>query len=104
MKPPRSGRSLCWRALRLLADSGFGGERSRGWGRAEIDPIRNVPSSLHACYREADGGNGWWMLSLFHPAGDDAVDWQRGNYAVTTRGGRVESDAGWGDMRNDPRA
>ena len=24
-------------ALRLLADSGFGGERSRGWGRAEIE-------------------------------------------------------------------
>ncbi len=24
-------------ALRLLADSGFGGERSRGWGRAELE-------------------------------------------------------------------
>ena len=29
------GGSRCAAAFRLLADSGFGGERSRGWGRAE---------------------------------------------------------------------
>jgi len=32
-------------AFRLLADSGFGGERSRGWGRSE------APSLPKALYR-----------------------------------------------------
>ncbi len=75
-------------ALRLLADSGFGGERSNGWGRADIAisdremPLLPLP--------EAAGETAWWMLSLFHPASSDAVDWQRGSYSLTTRGGRVE--------------
>ncbi len=43
------------------------------------------------------------MLSLYHPAADDAVDWTRGNYAVTTRSGRIESNAGWGERRNVER-
>ncbi len=43
------------------------------------------------------------MLSLFHPAADDAVDWRRGDYAITTRGGRVESDAGWGEVKRATR-
>ena len=33
----------------------------------------------------------------------DAVDWQRGNYSLTTRGGRVESDARWGDQKKQTR-
>jgi CRISPR type III-A-associated RAMP protein Csm4 len=37
-----------------------------------------------------------WLLSLYTPAPGDAVDWHRGNYAVLTRGGRVESPAGSG--------
>ncbi len=41
---------------------------------------------------EITGETAWWMLSLFHPGAVDAVDWQRGNYSLTTRGGRVESD------------
>jgi CRISPR type III-A-associated RAMP protein Csm4 len=44
-----------------------------------------------------------WMLSLFHPAENDAVDWERGNYSVTTRSGRVESAAGWGEMKKPTR-
>jgi len=44
-----------------------------------------------------------WMLSLFHPAENDAVDWERGNYAVTTRSGRVESEAGWGETKKPTR-
>ena len=43
------------------------------------------------------------MLSLFHPAANDAVDWQRGNYSLTTRGGRVESESGWGQMKKNTR-
>ena len=77
-------------ALRLLADSGFGGERSRGWGRA-AEPEFSDASTLFA----AEGHAGaWWMLSLYSPHADDAVDWARGDYAATTRGGWVESPAG----------
>jgi len=43
------------------------------------------------------------MLSLFHPSAEDVVDWQRGNYSLTTRGGRVESDARWGDAKKPTR-
>ena len=40
-----------------------------------------------------------WLLSLFTPSAADAVDWRRGNYAVVTRAGRVESPAGSGDLK-----
>ena len=88
-------------ALRLLSDSGFGGERSRGWGRADIEfaEDRSGPVTLP----ETSGEVAWWLLSLFHPGADDAIDWTRGNYAITTRGGRVESDAGWGEPKRSTR-
>jgi CRISPR type III-A-associated RAMP protein Csm4 len=88
-------------ALRLLVDSGIGGERSRGWGRATItfldDDKALVPTP------ETSGETAWWMLSLFHPSAEDLVDWRRGNYSLTTRGGRVESDARWGDAKKTTR-
>ncbi len=92
-------------ALRLLADSGFGGERSRGWGRAEMafTEQESVLPVAGTSISEAAGEKAWWMLSLFHPAADDTVDWRRGDYAITTRGGRVESDAGWGDVKRATR-
>jgi CRISPR type III-A-associated RAMP protein Csm4 len=40
-----------------------------------------------------------WLLSLFTPAPADAIDWSRGSYAVVTRGGRVESPAGSGELK-----
>ncbi len=77
-------------AFRLLADSGFGGERSRGWGRAAepefADAAPLFPGDGHA--------GAWWMLSLYSPHGDDAVDWLRGDYVSTTRGGWTDSPAG----------
>jgi CRISPR type III-A-associated RAMP protein Csm4 len=93
-------------ALRLLADSGFGGERSRGWGRADEMRFTDAgvgiapPASTGS---ETSGDTAWWMLSLFHPAESDLVDWQRGNYALTTRGGRIESQASWGDAKKPTR-
>jgi CRISPR type III-A-associated RAMP protein Csm4 len=77
-------------ALRLLADSGFGGERSRGWGRSEMPEIieGNLPDLL---IKPGEGELAYWMLSLFHPAESDAIDWQRGDYSLVTRGGRIES-------------
>src|SRR5690606_16396373 len=66
-------------AFRLLADSGFGGERSRGWGHAETPEITEgeLPSLL---LRTPNNGaeSGYWLLSMFHPSASDAVDWERG--------------------------
>jgi CRISPR/Cas system CSM-associated protein Csm4 (group 5 of RAMP superfamily) len=38
----------------------------------------------------------YWLLSLYNPADDDAIEWQRGSYSMVTRAGRVESPAGSG--------
>ncbi len=40
-----------------------------------------------------------WLLSLFSPAASDSIDWARGNYAVVTRGGRIESPASSGELK-----
>jgi CRISPR type III-A-associated RAMP protein Csm4 len=93
-------------AFRLLADSGFGGERSRGWGRAEA-PVINEGSLPDLIYSSgADGAAGeqaWWMLSVFTPSEQEQVDWTRGNYSLLTRSGRVESAAGWGARKLSSR-
>jgi CRISPR type III-A-associated RAMP protein Csm4 len=118
-------------ALRLLADSGFGGERSRGWGRSEqpefvdgvlpdlILPARSVPvepepeeASPESAALEAvqaaeapspvspsPSPTAHWLLSLFTPSEADAVDWDKGNYAMVSRGGRIESPAAYGDLK-----
>ena len=88
-------------AFRLLADSGFGGKRSQGWGRAEMPEITEGLGELPFNAGEANGA--YWLLSLFHPAASDTVEWSHGNYTLTTRGGRVESDARWGDRKKQTR-
>lgn len=97
-------------AFRYLADTGFGGERSRGWGRAH-DPQFEDPPALLASGPEVpqrvepqENGshepelieNAYWLLSLYSPAASDSVDWSRGAYALMERVGRVESSVGWG--------
>jgi CRISPR type III-A-associated RAMP protein Csm4 len=95
-------------ALRLLADSGFGGERSRGWGRAAEPefvegtlPEMILPPSPPPDEGPAaeSGVTSHWLLALFTPGPQDAVDWKRGNYSVVTRGGRIESPAGFGQLK-----
>ena len=181
-------------AIRLLADSGFGGERSRGWGRAEtpefvegrlpdmimgeqhlaagpVETVRAQAVAAEATPVEAasvetasmetaaetsgetaapdanagdaansdansdaasdaasdattgDAATGppaieepqveavplppspvsglrpHWLLSLFTPAAGDSVDWNRGNYTVLDRGGRVESPVRSGELK-----
>jgi CRISPR type III-A-associated RAMP protein Csm4 len=86
-------------AIRVLSDSGFGGERSRGWGRAEQPEFTDgaLPDLLLPQAPDSNGGeNAWWLLSLFSPGDADRVEWQRGWYSITMRSGRVESPAGWG--------
>jgi len=105
-------------AFRWLADSGFGGERSSGWGRAEtpeflegvfpdmIFPPATLAPPERAPHRgEAEqeaqppAETAYWLLSLFAPGSADSVDWQRGVYGLLPRGGRVESAAGWGQVK-----
>jgi CRISPR/Cas system CSM-associated protein Csm4 (group 5 of RAMP superfamily) len=82
-------------ALRLLADAGFGGERSRGWGRAG-SPQFSDASSLFG----NGGSNGtWWLLSLYSPGETDVVDWSRGEYSTATRGGWTDSPSGAGPKK-----
>jgi CRISPR type III-A-associated RAMP protein Csm4 len=186
-------QSLVKAAFRLLADSGFGGERSRGWGRSDPPEFAEgdlpdlilppsgadlpvcLPVGLPASLPDTgdvakspetspdqptlpiptpspnefkpedtasaqspvefaagvavlemedeaietqtevqppepepepaiatpivDAPQSHWLLSLYTPAPDDAVDWRRGSYAVLTRGGRVESPAGSGGLK-----
>ena len=78
-------------AFRLLADSGFGGERSRGWGRAAAPEFSDASSLLPT---KANEDSAWWLLSVYSPDANDAVDWSRGEYAATQRGGWTDSQSG----------
>jgi len=110
-------------ALRLLAASGFGGERSRGWGRsAQPDFVEGslpdlvlsespdpsptdspgtplAPSPAQEVPEADAAPTSHWLLSLFTPGLDDTVDWKRGNYTVIARGGRIDSPAGFGQRK-----
>ena len=79
-------------AFRLLADSGFGGERSRGWGRAS-EPIFSTATAL---FPDREPNGSWWVLSLFSPHATDQIDWSRGDYKLTVRGGWTDSPRGSG--------
>lgn len=88
-------------ALRLLADSGLGGERSRGWGRSDPPEFREgefpsiiarIPALDRAEDQEEAAQNfetGHWLLSLFSPAEQDTIDWDRGSYQLVVRTGRT---------------
>ncbi|MGD0500838.1 MAG: hypothetical protein ABSC23_20685 [Bryobacteraceae bacterium] len=47
----------------------------------------------------AEASRPHWLLSLFTPAPSDTVDFRRGNYTLLTRGGRVESSAASGALK-----
>jgi CRISPR type III-A-associated RAMP protein Csm4 len=88
-------------AFRLLADSGLGGERSRGWGRADAPEFAegSLPGLVFAPAEGQPPVEQWWLLSLFAPGNRETIDWNRGNYAIIVRGGRIESAAGWGALK-----
>lgn len=119
-------------AFRLLADSGFGGERSRGWGHCEQPEFVDggLPDLILSAGAGTRGRGGaaaeepappptegaeapeihppapemaHWLLSLFTPAPADSVDWQRGNYTVSERGGRIESPVRSGELKKQLR-
>jgi hypothetical protein len=100
-------------AFRWLADAGFGGEKSRGWGRSDtpeftagslpeliVGQVSDLPAAGEGEaqpvpeVQPAPNGHSshpHWLLSLFTPAATDAVDWSRGNYTLLARAGRVAS-------------
>ena len=80
-------------AFRLLADTGLGGERSRGWGRSEVPEFceGTLPGLVFSATGDAQEAQQFWMLSLYSPRADEPVDWKRGNYQVLPRSGRASS-------------
>lgn len=96
-------------AFRLLADSGIGGLRSRGFGRARTPEFQAGPlaellgiESLGLDMRGQNAGAGssaYWLLSLFSPSAQDSVDWQAGHYSLLVRTGRTAEAAGGGLKR-----
>lgn len=101
-------------ALRLLADTGIGGERSRGWGRSSMPSIREGKLT-DLLFRRRDKKNGaeneaepepvnaHWLLSLFSPAADDSVNWKAGCYQLVNRTGRIDSPERTGDLKQTQR-
>lgn len=78
-------------ALRLLSDSGFGGLRSRGFGRAR-NPLFQPGALANLIWGERPSisapPSAWWTLSLFSPGDSDAIQWDRGAYNLVARSGR----------------
>lgn len=96
-------------AFRLLADTGFGGRRSSGWGQTSAPEFERgewpnvlLPKLATALRTVPDGGTdteqpaSFWLLSLYSPAASDSVDWSSGDYRLTSRTGKVESREGHG--------
>ena len=77
-------------AFRLLADSGFGGERSRGWGRS-AEPTFSDAGQL---FGQGKPDGLWWLLSLYSPDSGDAIDWSKSEYEANVRAGWTDSPSG----------
>jgi CRISPR type III-A-associated RAMP protein Csm4 len=102
-------------AMRLLGDSGLGGRRSCGWGRSsevqmvdgELPALVLRPEPIEASDPEGEPKaapeSAYWLLSLFSPREAEDVDWNRGNYAILTRGGRVDADSSNGALKKQSR-
>ncbi len=98
--------------FRLLADSGFGGRRTQGWGKTESPEWKRgtwpgviLPKLGRASgATEESGPSLYWLLSLYSPSSVDRIDWAGGDYQLTLRGGRVESAGpGGGALKKSAR-
>jgi CRISPR type III-A-associated RAMP protein Csm4 len=100
-------------AFRLLADSGFGGGRSKGWGQTQAPEFQKgawPTLLLPKVGRAQRNGNGdapastlYWLLSLYSPSASDTVDWTGGDYRLLVRSGRVESASASGALKKQAR-
>ncbi|WP_321472678.1 type III-A CRISPR-associated RAMP protein Csm4 [uncultured Paludibaculum sp.] len=87
-------------AFRLLADTGLGGLRSRGFGRFRTPDFQPgiLPELLFGAALPGNC-NAYWLLSLFSPAESDTVEWTAGDYLLTRRTGRVGPSQGGGQQK-----
>ena len=81
-------------AFRLLGDTGLGGERSRGWGRAanlrfQFDELAAL--LMPRTHSLPATSNSWWLLSLYDAAPADSIDWTAGSYSLSPRSGRTNT-------------
>jgi CRISPR type III-A-associated RAMP protein Csm4 len=96
-------------AFRLLADTGFGARRTSGWGQTEAPefqqgtwPTLLMPRLGRSSKNGSQPANGnreaslYWLLSLYSPSSAEDIDWAAGAYEPTVRGGRIESNFGFG--------
>ena len=97
-------------AFRLLADTGFGGRRSSGWGQTSAPEFSEGawPSLLMPRLKQASAdadahSSSYWLLSLYSPSSSDSIDWSGGFYEVAVRGGRVESSSRSGALKKQVR-
>jgi CRISPR type III-A-associated RAMP protein Csm4 len=91
-------------AFRLLADTGFGGGRSKGWGQVQapefesgVWPSLILPKTGRAAKNdthEEQTTRSYWLLSLYSPSPADTVNWSGGQYELTVRNGRVDGSSG----------
>lgn len=88
-------------AFRLLGDSGIGGLRSRGFGRARSVDFQagRLEDLLFSPGGAPRPGRGWWLLSLAAPSPEDAIRWDEGDYQLLKRTGRVGSLTGGGALK-----
>ncbi len=103
-------------AFRLLADTGFGGRRTSGWGHAQAPEFQRgswpgllLPKLARGSRNGSAPGDAgatndresskYWLLSLYSPAAGDRVDWADGDYALAIRAGRVESNGRSGEEK-----
>ena len=72
--------------------------RSKGFGRARTPDFQpgTLPELLFGSDQPESDNRAWWLLSLFSPAENDAVEWASGDYGLTQRSGRVASADGAG--------
>ena len=100
-------------AIRLLADSVFGGGRTRGWGQSQAPefqpgawPALLLPKTARAHNNGHTGeatASSYWLLSLYSPAEADQVDWTGGDYQLVVRGGHLESTVAAGTLKRQAR-
>lgn len=93
-------------AFRLLGDSGIGGMRSRGFGRARSVEFQAglLEEMLFGPAGVPRSEGAWWLLSLMIPSAADPVRWDEGHYEILKRVGRVGSREGGGLAKRASRA
>ena len=99
-RPPSDGkrrfeaRSCCWPIRASAANA-------RAVGAARRRPSGNPGRRLKPPIRSKQPrSKRYWLLSLYTPSANDAVDWKRGSYSTVSRGGRIESSARWGEPKS----